>query len=208
MKRRGKKAAIKLAIEPAKARAAESTLDDADTALFRDAVRDVAPLAPSDKVPLTVEHPRPIPRRILDDEQIAPVDSLSDHISLEMEPGDEWAFLRPGMPRQTLRRLRRGYWKIEAQLDLHGLTRDEARPQLVAFLDASRKRGARCVRIIHGKGLSSRNHEPVLKARVGSWLAQRSEVLAFSQARPEDGGSGAVLVLLKAPAHGAYSEVA
>jgi DNA-nicking Smr family endonuclease len=208
MKRRGKKAAIKLAIEPAKVRAAESTIDDADTALFRDAVRGVAPLAPSDKVPLTTEHPRPVPRQSLDDGQTAPVDSLSDHISLEMEPGDEWAFVRPGMPRQTLRRLRRGYWKIEAQLDLHGLTRDEARPQLAAFLDASRLRGARCVRIIHGKGLSSRNHEPVLKARVGSWLAQRSEVLAFSQARPEDGGSGAVLVLLKAPAHGAYSEVA
>ncbi len=199
---------MKLAIESAKARVAESTVDDADTALFRDAVRGVAPLAPSDKVLLTAEHPQPIPRQILDDGQTAPVDSLSDYISLEIEPGDEWAFLRPGMPRQTLRRLRRGYWKIEAQLDLHGLTRDEARPQLVAFLDVSRKRGARCVRIIHGKGLSSRNHEPVLKARVGSWLAQRSDVLAFSQARPEDGGSGAVLVLLKAPIHGAYSQMA
>ncbi len=207
MKRQGKKAAIKLAMEPAKVPAAESTIDDVDTALFRDAVRGVAPLPPSDKVPLTVEHPRPVPRPTPDGGQATPVDSLSDHIPLEMEPGDEWAFLRPGMPRQTLRRLRRGYWKIEAQLDLHGLTRDEARPQLAAFLDASRKRGARCVRIIHGKGLSSRNHEPVLKVRVGSWLAQRSDVLAFIQARPEDGGSGAVLVLLKAPAHGAYSEV-
>ena len=103
------------------------TIDDADTALFRDAVRGVAPLAQSDKVPLTTEHPRPIPRQTLDDGQTAPVDSLSDHISLEMEAGDEWAFVRPGMPRQTLRRLRRGYWRIEAQLDLHGFTRDEAR---------------------------------------------------------------------------------
>jgi hypothetical protein len=82
MKRRGKKAAIKLAIESAKVRAAESTLDDADTSLFRDAVRDVAPLAPSDKVPLTAEHPRPIPRQILDDGQTTPVESVSDHISL------------------------------------------------------------------------------------------------------------------------------
>jgi DNA-nicking Smr family endonuclease len=96
--------------------------------------------------------------------------------------------------------LRRGYWKIEAQLDLHGYTREEARQALVVFLDASSKRGCRCVRVIHGKGLSSRDHEPVLKARVGGWLAQRADVLAFCQARPEDGGSGAVLVLLSATA--------
>ena len=68
-------------------------------------------------------------------------DALSDHIALEIGAGDEWAFLRPGVSRQTLRRLRRGYWKIEAQLDLHGYTREEARQALVVFLDASSKRG-------------------------------------------------------------------
>src|SRR5687768_14043124 len=196
MKRRERKSNTKSATDEG----AVSKIGDDDAALFRDAVRDVAPLAASDKIPLTARHPQPIPLQIQPDGQTAPDDSLSDHISLQMEPGDEWAFLRPGVSRQTLRRLRRGYWKIQAQLDLHGFTRDEARLQLVAFLDASQKRGFRCVRVIHGKGLSSRNHEPVLKARVGSWLSQRNDVLAFCQARPEDGGSGAVLVLLKVSA--------
>ncbi len=172
---------------------------DDGIALFHDAVRDVAPLPASDKVVLAGKHPQPTPRP-RDDGQAAPDDSLSDHIPLEIAAGDDWSFLRSGLSRQTLRRLRRGYWKIQAQLDLHGYTRDEARLQLVAFLDASQKRGFRCVRVIHGKGLSSRNHEPVLKARVGSWLSQRNDVLAFCQARPEDGGSGAVLVLLKVSA--------
>lgn len=193
MKRRDKKPATSRPV-PAKP---EPNVDDG-MALFRDAVRDVAPLAAPDKVLLTGKHPQPIPRQAQDDTQTPPDDSLSDHISLEVEPGDEWSFLRPGLSRQTLRRLRRGYWKIQAQLDLHGFTRDEARLELVTFLDSSHKRGFRCVRVIHGKGLSSRNHEPVLKARVGSWLSQRNDVLAFCQARPEDGGSGAMLVLLKA----------
>jgi|SRR5687768_11189788 len=181
---------------------AVSKIDDDDAALFRDAVRDVAPLIASDKIPLTARHPRPIPLQIQPDGQTAPDDSLSDHISLEMEPGDEWEFLRSGVSRQTLRKLRRGYWKIQAQLDLHGFTRDNARLALVAFLNSSRERGFRCVRVIHGKGLSSRGGEPVLKTRIGSWLSQRDDVLAFCQARPEDGGSGAVLVLIKSPVAG------
>ncbi|SOD40245.1 Smr/MutS family protein [Nitrosovibrio sp. Nv4] len=174
----------------------EPKIDD-DAVLFRSAVRDVAPLAASGKVVLTGRHPQPIPRQAQDDRQPGSEDSLSDHVPSEMATGDEGSFLRPGLSRQTLRRLRRGYWKIQAELDLHGFTRDEARQQLVFFLDASRNRGFRCVRVIHGKGLSSRNHEPVLKARIGSWLSQRDDVLAFCQARPEDGGSGAVLALLK-----------
>lgn len=194
MKRRVKKSAA----EPATGNAAASGIVDDDTALFRNAVRDVAPLPKSDQTPQTGNPPPPIPRQIPHDEQTALDDSLSDHISLEMEAGDEWSFLRPGVSRQTLRWLRRGYWGIQAQLDLHGYTRDEARRELVTFLDTSNNRGFRCVRVIHGKGLGSKSHEPVLKVRIGSWLSQRDDVLAFSQARPEDGGSGAVLVLLKA----------
>lgn len=196
MKRRDKKPTTGSATHDA----ALSEIVDDDTALFRSAVRDVAPLPRSGKTPYTGKQPQPIPRQIPRDEQTAPDDSLSDHISLEMEAGDEWSFLRPGVSRQTLRRLRRGHWEIQAQLDLHGFTRDEARRELVTFLDTSNKRGFRCVRVIHGKGLSSKSHEPVLKARIGSWLSQRDDVLAFCQARPEDGGSGAVLVLLKVSA--------
>ncbi|MBA4143445.1 MAG: Smr/MutS family protein [Nitrosospira sp.] len=201
MKRRGRKPADQPAVGWLDERAAglpETPGIGDDIGLFREAVRDVAPLAAPDKVLLTGKRPPPVLRQIPRDEHVARADLLSDHIVLEIEAGDEWAFLRPGVARQTLRRLRRGYWNIQAQLDLHGFTRDAARQELAAFLDTSIKRGHRCVRVIHGKGLSSASREPVLKTRVGGWLSQRDDVLAFCQARPEDGGSGAVLVLLKA----------
>jgi DNA-nicking Smr family endonuclease len=98
----------------------------------------------------------------------------------------------------VLRKLRRGFWATQDQLDLHGLRTDEARQLMVDFLNAALKHGMRCVRVVHGKGLRSVNAQPVLRAKVGKWLAQRDEVLAFVQARPEDGGSGAVMILLKA----------
>lgn len=198
MKRREKKLTTKPATGSVTDDAVPSKIGDDGIALFRDAVQDVAPLTASGRTArIARPQPQPIPRQIFRNEQTAPSDSLSDHISMGMEAGDKWSFLRPGISRQTLRRLRRGYWGIQAQLDLHGFTRDEARLELVAFLDAANQRGFRCVRVIHGKGLSSKHGEPVLKARIGSWLSQREDVLAFCQARPEDGGSGAVLVLLR-----------
>ncbi len=178
------------------------TDNDEDTSLFRDAVRGVAPLAAPGKIIHARKRPPPIPQQTPRDAQSAPADLLSDHIPLEIEAGDAWSFTRPGVSQQTLRRLRRGYWGIQAWLDLHGLTREQARPELVTFLNSSVQRGLRCVQVIHGKGLSSKDREPVLKTRVGSWLAQREDVLAFCQARPEEGGSGAVLVLLKTSAPG------
>ena len=87
---------------------------------------------------------------------------------------------------------------IQDELDLHGLTSIEARALLVEFLNDCRRSGARCVRVIHGKGLRSKNREPILKTKVANWLIQRDEVLAFCQARQADGGGGAVIVLLKA----------
>jgi DNA-nicking Smr family endonuclease len=201
MKRRDKKSPIRSALSPATPSSDE--LADASTgdasALFRQAMQGVSPLTASDKALLHAQHPSPIPRQTPSVEHSAAGDGLSYGLALEIGAGDEWAFTRPGVSRQTLRRLRRGYWKIEAQLDLHGYTRDEAQRELMVFLDASNKRHFRCVRIIHGKGHSSPNHEPVLKTRVGGWLGQRADVLAFCQARPEEGGSGAVLVLLSAP---------
>lgn len=178
----------------------DATNEVDEMSLFYDSMRDVKPLNISDKVVHARKHTPPVPHRIQQDEQSAPEDALTDYISLEIAAGDEWSFLRPGLSRQTLRRLRRGYWRIQAHLDLHGFTRDEARLELTTFLDASRKNNFRCVRIIHGKGLGSRNREPVLKISIGNWLVQHDDLLAFCQARPEDGGSGAVLVLLKASA--------
>lgn len=166
--------------------------------LFREAVRDAQPLPDLDKVQPPAPRAKPYPKQTRQDEQQALADSLSDHIPWEeAETGDELCFLRPGLTRQTLRKLKRGHWIIQGELDLHGMVSDEARMNLVAFLAACRKRDARCVRIIHGKGLGSKNREPVLKHKVRNWLMQRDEVLAFCQARPVDGGSGAVIVLLK-----------
>ena len=165
--------------------------------LFRNAMSDVAPLPATNKV--VHKHPQPpvVPRHSKSQAQAVAEDSLSDHISIEIEAGDGWTYLRPGLARQTLRRLRRGYWRTQAKLDLHGFTRDEARQELVVFLDECIENNYRCVLVVHGKGLSSKNREPVLKIRIGNWLVQRDDVLAFCQARPEEGGSGAVVILLK-----------
>ncbi|BCL75328.1 hypothetical protein JHS3_10640 [Jeongeupia sp. HS-3] len=115
----------------------------------------------------------------------------------ELATGEELLYLRPGQKLDTLKKLRRGHWLVQAELDLHGYGSDTARQMVGEFLHAAQQAHRRCVRIIHGKGLSSRNQEPVLKHKLKNWLVQRDEVLAFSQARPADGGSGAVLVLLK-----------
>lgn len=178
----------------------DSNQDQDEMALFHAAMRDVAPLPNVDRVFHRDSHITPIPRKKSAQERTLTQDTLSDHISLEIAAGDEWSYARPGLSRQTLRRLRRGYWGIQDDLDLHGYTRDEARQELTVFLDESVQNKFRCVRIIHGKGLSSKNREPVLKTRIGNWLMQRPDVLAFCQARPEDGGGGAILILLKANA--------
>lgn len=169
-----------------------------DLAAFREAVADAKPLPDPGRAPPPRPRIKPVPIQSQRDEQQVLVDMLSDHIPWdEVETGEELNFTRPGLSQQILRRLRRGHWVIEDELDLHGLTRDEARERLAAFLNACKKRGTRCIRIIHGKGLGSKNKEPVLKQKVRSWLMQRDEVLAFAQARPADGGSGAVIVMLK-----------
>lgn len=178
----------------------DSANDEDEKALFRAAMHDVTPLPATDKAIQSGSSVTPVPRRKTYLERAATENNLSDHIALEIEAGDAWSYARPGISQQTLRRLRRGYWKILENLDLHGLTREEARQQLSAFLGACIQKNYRCVRIIHGKGLSSKNREPVLKTQVGNWLMQRADVLAFCQARPEDGGGGAVLVLLKVSA--------
>lgn len=171
--------------------------DDAD--LFREAVKGVAPLRDRGRVTHPVDPPAPLPfQRIEDDRQVLE-ESLSDQLAFDadIESGDALSFLREGMSPQVLRRLRQGYWSVQQEVDLHGMRMDEARALLVDFVNSATRRGLRCVRVIHGKGRRSRNGEPVLKPRVASWLIQRGDVLAFCEARPEAGGSGAVIVLLR-----------
>ncbi|HZW12338.1 MAG TPA: Smr/MutS family protein [Noviherbaspirillum sp.] len=171
-----------------------------DAELFRRTVGDVAPLPSHGKVESSIPRPLPIPRQRMADEQAALEESLSDEFNVDtlLDTDHELSYARRGIGPDILRRLRRGHWVIQAQLDLHGMRREEAREALAEFLRNSVKRGMRCVRIIHGKGLGSINKEPVLKSKVRSWLVQKEEVIAFCQARAADGGSGALVVLLKA----------
>jgi DNA-nicking Smr family endonuclease len=177
---------------------ADDPLDD-DELLFREAVKGARPLQ-SSKVALTPPRPKPIPKQFIRDERQALIDSLSDHFipAHELESGEELLYLREGQSPAILSKLRRGHWVVQAGIDLHGLVVDEARLYVAEFLADCKKRGIRCVRIVHGKGLGSRNREPILKHKLRNWLMQKDEVLAYAQARANDGGSGAVIVLLKA----------
>lgn len=172
---------------------------DQEASLFHEAVADVKPLTPHGRfLPPDPQLP-PLPLHLFQDERAAMLAAMEDPLRWDedTEYESDASYIRPGLARHTLRRLRRGDWRIQAELDLHGLTRIEAKHELVVFLHECKRRQARCIRVIHGKGLRSKNREPVLKQHVRHWLMQREEVLAFVQARPVDGGSGAVIVLLK-----------
>jgi DNA-nicking Smr family endonuclease len=173
---------------------------DDDAAAFREAMKDVMPLPGSDRVALARKAPAPVARQHLEDERRALQDSLSDSepAQFDLDSGEVLSYRRAGVSPQVLRKLRAGQWAVQDELDLHGLRSEQARALLSDFLAAALKRGLRCVRVIHGKGRGSPGGEPVLKRRVGVWLTQRGEVMAFCEARPAEGGSGAVVVLLKA----------
>lgn len=175
----------------------KSPISDADKALFREKVKGTRRLK-QDKVPPTPSRPAPLPRQTLADERRVLDDMFSDQVEMsEFETGEEILFARPGLQHGVLRKLRRGQFAIGAELDLHGQTASEARISLTEFIKTCRVRDIRCVRIIHGKGHRSFNKLPVLKNKVATWLRQRDEVLAYCSARPVDGGTGAVYVVLK-----------
>jgi DNA-nicking Smr family endonuclease len=179
----------------------ERRVTDEDRDLFRKAVRDAVPLPPSDRrSPSRDPKLPPIPVQSLLDEHDAFAESASGWFDPEaaLETGEEASYVQAGVSRQTLRKLRRGHWVVQAELDLHGMRQPEAHLALTDFLGGCLRRGHRCVRIVHGKGLGSVNREPVLKGKVRNWLARRVEVLAFCQAPATQGGGGALLVLLRA----------
>jgi DNA-nicking Smr family endonuclease len=167
--------------------------------LFHAEMGDVTPLSHHGRVLPPPPRINPIPLSLLRDERDVILESLHDPLQWDedTEADRDTSYCRPGINRQVLRRLRRGEWHTQAELDLHGLTKVEAKHELAEFLFECKRRTIRCVRIIHGKGLRSPNREPVLKNHVRHWLMQRDEVLAYVEARPADGGSGAVVVLLK-----------
>ena len=167
--------------------------------LFRTTVGEVAPLRTAARVSTPLPRPQPIAHQRLADDEAALQESLSDEFSIDtlLEVDEDLSFVRGGIGPDVLRKLRGGGWVTQDQLDLHGLRTDQARQALSQFVRDSMKRGMRCVRIIHGKGLGSLGKKPVLKNKVRNWLVQKDEVLAFCQARAADGGSGALMVLLK-----------
>lgn len=172
---------------------------DADQELFRAAMRNVQPLASEEHPDIDTPRPAPVPQQRLADNQAVLQELLSGPNGSpdpDDETGEELVYLRPGMQRRVLRRLRRGHYCIGAELDLHGMTVTTAYQALNDFLSHCRRHNHRCVRIIHGKGRRSSNRGPILKGKVDRWLRQRAQVLAFCSARPVDGGTGALYVLL------------
>jgi DNA-nicking Smr family endonuclease len=185
----------------AAAQAAAERRRAAEKDLFTRAIGATEPLKRKAAVPLMPEPPAPIPVQHQLDEQRVLRESLSDEFDVTtlLDVDDAMSFRRPGIGTDVTARLRKGDWSIQAQIDLHGLRSDEAREALGGFIRTSYKKGLRCVRVVHGKGLGSPGRQPVLKTKTQRWLIQKNEVLAFVQAKPAEGGAGALVVLL-APA--------
>lgn len=175
----------------------KSKPSDNDTTSFPDAVGAVRSLK-QDRIAPHRQRRKPMPHQTLRDQREVMRSLLSDEYEAsDVETGEELLYTRPGLQHTVIRKLRRGQYAIEAQLDLHGATVAQARERVDAFLNIAQSHGKRCVRIIHGKGNTSAGKLPVLKGKINSWLRQKDEVLAFCSARPNDGGTGAVYVLLK-----------
>ena len=166
--------------------------------LFARAIGATQPLRHKASVHLSPEPPAPIPVQQQLDEQRVLRESLSDEFDVTtlLDADDAMSFRRPGINTDVTRKLRAGEWSIQREIDLHGMRSDEAREALGAFIRDAYKQGLRCVRVVHGKGLGSPGRQPVLKAKVQRWLIQKSETLAFVQAKPAEGGAGALVVLL------------
>ncbi len=189
----------RIAKEHAAARALAQKKLNADKSLFERAAGAVQRLPSHGRVHHVPDPPAPIPaQRQLDDQRVLK-EAISDEFdaSTLLEVDDAMSFRRPGIGIDVARKLRRGHWSIQREIDLHGFRTEDAREALATFLRDAVRQGMRCVRVVHGKGLGSPGKTPVLKGKVHSWLIQKNEVLAFVQARADEGGAGAVVVLLK-----------
>jgi len=170
--------------------------DDPDALLFRDAVRDVKPMAPRSNAALAKRKPPARARFTAADRAAVLVESLQGLDGDITDTGDEISFRRDGVQDSVVRKLKRGEYRVEDVCDLHGLRVDEAKAHLREFLAVVLARNLRCVRIIHGKGKGSGPRGPVLKTAVNMILRKTGPVLAFTSARRVDGGTGAINVLL------------
>jgi DNA-nicking Smr family endonuclease len=187
-------------VAKAAALAAAKRQAEADKHLFSRAIGAVQTLPDKKQA---IKKPIPVPplalQRQKDDEAVLR-DALSDEFdaSTLLDTDDMLSFRRPGIGLDVTHKLRKGDWSIQKEIDLHGLRSDEARLALATFIREAHKQGLRCLRVVHGKGLGSPGKTPVLKSKVHSWLVQKNQVMAFVQAKPAEGGAGALVVLLKA----------
>lgn len=175
-----------------------SPITEEDAGLFQQAMQGVKPLKSLNQAEHHTKKPRPIPTKSLEDEQQVLLDMFSDDYDpTELQPGDMLSYCRPGIQHRVFSKLRSGEYRVAAEIDLHGLNSQQAREELYQFLHYCYPNKGECVRVIHGKGKRSNNKGPVLKIKVNKWLRQYDRVLAFHSARPIDGGTGAIYVLLK-----------
>jgi len=176
----------------------DHTVSDNDPDEFYKAVSGTKPLRSEARVPATKPRPKPKARFTRADEQEVLLESLADDIdTIEHGYGGALRFHRQHVGKRTMRKLQRGGFSVQAEIDLHGMTLDEARPRLADFIEYSVSQGKYCVRVVHGKGLGSGERGPVLKNAVNRWLRRWNSVLAFVSTRQVDGGTGAIYVLLQ-----------
>ena len=176
---------------------ADDSGSDDEAQLFRRQMQGIKPLHHEPKAPQAKAKVAPRARFSRNDEREVLVESLQVDIDdIETSSGEHLRFARPSVGRRTMRKLARGNFSVQGEIDLHGMTTVEAREALDDFINASCARRHSCVRVIHGKGLGSGDRGPVLKRKVNRWLQQWNQILAFASARQVDGGTGAVYVLL------------
>ncbi len=166
-------------------------------AMFREAVGEVRSVN-NDRVEDEKRPQRPLLRHTEQDDRSV-MQSLLDDLSEYdlLETGEHLSYTQPGVQRSVLKKLKSGRYSVQSEIDLHGLTVNEARQELADFLHAAQERRHLCVRVIHGKGRKNAERAPRLKPAVNQWLQRNRQVLAFCSARMNDGGTGAVYVLLK-----------
>lgn len=173
-------------------------MSDDDTDLFRRTMSDAKPLRSEARIEPPARKPKPRARFTRADEKEALRESLQGDLdTMESSNAESMRYHRQSVGRRTMRKLARGKYSVQDEIDLHGMTVDEAKPRLVDFIDNSVRKGHLCVRVVHGKGLGSGDRGPVLKSAVNRWLRKWDSVLAFVSARQVDGGTGAIYVLLQ-----------
>ena len=174
----------------------KKTLTSEDSDLFRQTIGKVRPVN-NDKILLNTEHkPKPYPKKMTSP-LTCPLTLSTEYDLDKVGLEDSLSYTAPGLQTAVLKKLRKGFFGLDAEIDLHGLTSNSAQQQLLQFLHDCTYNGCRCIHIIHGKGYRSTDQYPVLKNNLNLWLRRHQQVLAFCSASPKDGGTGAIFVLLR-----------